>query len=134
MIDDAVIANDLRREHAFKFFARVGAMSPKLIEQRDALAWNVAQMLQQPGNEPMIRRGSRDVRKADANAVVRLDPFAERARFDRFFQRLKNGLLLIGQTGRVRRLDDSRPLFRQLDGQVPASVSKLDFHDPSIRG
>ena len=51
MIDDSVIANDLWCEHSFEFFARIGPMRAELIEQRNSLAWNVAQMLKQPWDE-----------------------------------------------------------------------------------
>ena len=79
VIQDAVVARDFRREQLFQFRRRIGAMGAQLIEQSDVLARHAGQIIQQPGNQPVIGRGARQIGEGNADAVAGFDPLAQRA-------------------------------------------------------
>jgi len=56
-----------------EFSAAVGPMRPQTIQQSNVLARDRAQLFQQPGNDPFVRRSAGNVREHDANAVVGFD-------------------------------------------------------------
>ncbi len=89
---------------------------------------NMRQMLQQPRDEPVIRRRAGDVREADATGRVGRIHSLQRPRADGLFQRGDHRRPLVRQPRRVRRLDDRRPFVRQLNRQMSLAVGKLEFH------
>ena len=103
-------------------------MRAELIQQRDILARELGQILQQPRNDPLVGRGAGDVGERDADFVGRLDPFAQRLGGNRRLQRRHDGGLFIRQAGIMRWGDDRDAIVRQIELQMAAAVSEINFH------
>jgi hypothetical protein len=106
VIEDAVAAGDFGSEQFVQFRRRVGAVGAELVQQRDLIARHAGQIIQEPRDQAVVGRGSRQVGEGDANAVARLDPLAQRAGGDRLVEGGDDGGALIGQTWTVGRLND----------------------------
>ena len=70
MVEHAVIREHFRREHLLQFRARVWPMGAELVEQSNILAADVRQVLEQPRDEPIVRRCARDVREGNADFIA----------------------------------------------------------------
>ncbi len=123
VIEHAVMARDLRREHFFQFRRGIGPVGAELVEQGDVLGRHAGQIFQQPGDQAVIGRGARQVGEGDANVGAGLDPLAQREGGDRVIQCGKDGAALIGQAGTVRGFDDGDGSVGQGDGQMALAVS-----------
>jgi len=123
VVQDAVVARDLRREQRVQFRRRIGTVGAQLVEQRDLLARHAGQIIQQPGDEAVIGGGARQVGEGDANAVARLDPLAQGTGLDGLVQRGADGGLFVRQAGTVGRLDDGGSAVGKFDGQMALAVS-----------
>src|SRR5262245_33966838 len=103
-------------------------MGAELVEERDVLARDVRQVLEQPGNDPVVRSGSRDVGERDANLVTRLDDLFERLCADGAFERVDERGAFVLQARNVRWRNDNRAVFGKIHGQMALAVSKVNFH------
>jgi hypothetical protein len=128
VIDHSVILDDFRREHFLQLFNSVRSMRAKLVQKRDLFARDEAEIVEKPGDEPIIRRGARNVREGDTDLRARRDPITQRLGGNRSFKSAKDGLLLVRQARSVQGLDDSGDLVRQINGEVALSVSQLYLH------
>ena len=69
VVEHAVVGDDLRREHCLQLLPRVGAVRAELVQERDVVIWP-AEMLEQPGDDSVVRRRAGDVGEGDADFCV----------------------------------------------------------------
>ena len=103
-------------------------MGAELVEQRDVLARHVRQVLQQPRDDPLVRRGASNVAETDANAVGPFDRLAKWRRADGRFKGTNHGFPFVRQPGRVRRRNHRRPALGELYGQIALAIGKINSH------
>ena len=127
VIEYAVVGDDFRREHCLQFLPRVGPVRAELVQQRDVVIWP-AEMLEQPGDDSVVRRRAGKVREGDANLRGRRDAIEQRLAADRFLQRVDDGFFFIGQAVDVRWLDDRRAIVGNFDGKMAGTVCQVDCH------
>ena len=89
-------------------------------------------MLEQPRDDPVVRRRARDVGEGDAYLLPRLHDFLQRLRADRALQRTNHRRALIGQSRLVQRRDDRRAVLGQFNRQVSLTVGEHDFHGGNV--
>src|SRR5882672_7686862 len=106
----------------------VGAMRAERIQQSNLLPWNVAKGLEQPRYQPVVGRCACDVSKANANSISGLDQIAQGWTGYGIFERGENGGAFVGETGRVRGLDNGRALVGQLNREMTLTVGEINFH------
>ena len=121
MIEYAIVVDDFGCEHCLQFLPRVGSVRAELVEQCNVVIWP-AEILEQPGNDPVIGCGAGEVREGDANLRIRWDALEQRLAADRVFKRVEHGHLLIGQAVDVRWLNDRRAIVGNLDGKMARTV------------
>src|ERR1043166_420184 len=128
VVQDAIVPHDDRREHELQLGAGVRPMGAKLVEQGDVSARDIGEVLEQPGNEPLVRRGAGDVGEQDRDAVASFNPLAQRVRGNRLLESSQDRGMLVRQARRVRGLDDGRVLVGQIESQMALAVSEIDAH------
>lgn len=106
VVDDAVVADNFRREHLAEFFACVGAMGAELVEEGDVFARMVFQVFEDPRENAFVWSGASDVGKEDAEAVAGTDALLERRGGNGVLQGIFDGGALIRQAGHVGGADD----------------------------
>ena len=129
VVQDAVIRHDDGCEHLLQFGPRVRPMRAELIQQRDVLArQHGLKMRQQPGNDPVIRRGARDVGEEDAHFRLRRDQFEQGQRANRLFQCAQHRALFIRQARRVAGRDHGGAAVGKFHRQPALAISEIHFH------
>ena len=105
-------------------------MRAERIQQRDLLGARAGafEILEQPRDQPLIRRGAGDVGVDDADAAPGLKPLAQRRRADGRLERGQHGGALVGQRHLRARLDHGDVGGRQIEVERAAAVSERDFH------
>ena len=102
-------------------------MSSSSVDERDVAGRNDRRhVLEQPGNNPLVRGRSRNVSENNADLRIGKKMFSEPTAFDRMIQRLQEALFLVLQAGNRNRLDNISRILRQIDIENPASVGKAN--------
>ena len=133
MIDDPVGVDDLRGQQATEFGVGVGSVCAELIEERNAVAGMSVEMLKQPGDDPVVGGGARQVGERDADPVGGLDELAQGKRADGVVEGVKDGLAFIRQTRLMGRGDDGGAVIREFDRELTLAVGEQDFHGDLMR-
>ena len=133
MVDDAVGVDDRRGQQAAQLGVGIGSVRAELIEERNAVAGMSVEMLKQPGDNPVVGGGARQVGERDADPVGGLDELAQGKRADRVVEGVKDGLAFIRQRGLMAGGDDGGAVIREFDRESTLAVGEQDFHGDLMR-
>src|SRR5437867_2928327 len=86
------------------------------------------QLIEQPGNQPLVGCGASDVRESDADTISRLDPLAQRPCTERVLDRSDDGGPFVAQPGNVRWFDHGGLAVGQIDSQMSLAIGEIDIH------
>jgi hypothetical protein len=128
MIEDAVAIDDGRGQELTEFGVGVGSVGAELVEQGDPVAGMRGEMIEQPGDDPVVGRGAGEIGESDADPVGGLDEFEQRRAADRVVQSIEDGLPFIRETGLMRGGDDRGAVVREFDRELTLAVSEHDVH------
>jgi len=92
------------------------------------LGRDITQVIEQPGNDPIVGRGPGDVRKQNADPLAGFNPLSQWASANGIIQSRHHGGAFILKSGRVRRLNNRRALVGQFHRQLTPAISKLHSH------